>query len=144
RAATGKRRLSVSLLAGAHDPRLLPADARAHPGGGAAAHPGGSRTAAADGALPRPLLHGRRLPVARNQECRPVRPALRHDLVRQRTRLRGDPSRGLPRDRGCEAIDLGPPWRLYAALLVALAVAWLVPPDLLLGLTVVPRFIVAV
>src|SRR5438105_4267108 len=41
-------------------------------------------------------------------------------------------------------IDLGPPWRLYAALLVALAVAWLVPPDLLLGLTVVPRFLVAV
>ena len=41
-------------------------------------------------------------------------------------------------------IELGPPWRLYAALLVALAVAWLVPPDLLLGLTVVPRFIVAI
>ena len=41
-------------------------------------------------------------------------------------------------------IDLGPPWRLYAALLVALAVAWLVPPDLLLSLTVAPRFIVAI
>ncbi len=41
-------------------------------------------------------------------------------------------------------IELGPPWRLYAALLAALAVAWLVPPDLLLGLTVVPRFIVAI
>jgi hypothetical protein len=41
-------------------------------------------------------------------------------------------------------VDLGPPWRLYGALLVALAVAWLVPPDLLLGLTVVPRFIVAI
>src|SRR2546421_864968 len=41
-------------------------------------------------------------------------------------------------------IELGPPWRLYAALLVALAVAWLVPPVLLLGLTVVPRFIVAI
>jgi len=41
-------------------------------------------------------------------------------------------------------IELGPPWRLYAVLLVALAVAWLVPPDLLLSLTVVPRFIVAI
>ncbi len=41
-------------------------------------------------------------------------------------------------------IELGPPWRLYAALLAALFVAWLVPPDLLLGLTVVPRFIVAI
>ena len=41
-------------------------------------------------------------------------------------------------------IELGPSWRLYAGLLVALAVAWLVPPDLLLGLTVVPRFIVAI
>jgi len=41
-------------------------------------------------------------------------------------------------------IELGPPWRLYAGLLAALAVAWLVPPDLLLGLTVVPRFIVAI
>src|SRR5438874_7095958 len=41
-------------------------------------------------------------------------------------------------------IELGPSWRLYAGLLVALVVAWLVPPDLLLGLTVVPRFIVAI
>ena len=41
-------------------------------------------------------------------------------------------------------IELGPPWRLYAALLAALALAWLVPPDLLLSLTVVPRFIVAI
>jgi hypothetical protein len=41
-------------------------------------------------------------------------------------------------------IDLGPPWRLYGVLLVALAIAWLVPADLLLSLTVVPRFIVAI
>jgi SAM-dependent methyltransferase len=41
-------------------------------------------------------------------------------------------------------IDLGPPWRLYLALLVALAVAWLVQPDLLLSLPVVPRFVVAI
>jgi hypothetical protein len=41
-------------------------------------------------------------------------------------------------------IDLGPPWRLYAALLIALAVAWLVQPHLLLSLSVVPRFSVAI
>jgi len=41
-------------------------------------------------------------------------------------------------------IDLGPPWRLYVALLVALGVAWLVQPNLLLSLPVVPRFLVAI
>src|SRR5438445_708855 len=41
-------------------------------------------------------------------------------------------------------IELGPAWQLYVALIAALIVAWLVPPDLLLGLTVVPRFIVAI
>src|SRR2546423_1688196 len=41
-------------------------------------------------------------------------------------------------------VDLGPSWRLYLALLVALAVAWLVQPELLLTLTVVPRFVVAI
>src|SRR5256886_815550 len=41
-------------------------------------------------------------------------------------------------------VDLGPSWRLYLALLVALAVAWLVQPELLLTLAVVPRFVVAI
>jgi SAM-dependent methyltransferase len=41
-------------------------------------------------------------------------------------------------------IDLGPPWRLYLALILALTVAWLVQPDLLLGLAVLPRFVVAI
>lgn len=41
-------------------------------------------------------------------------------------------------------VDLGPSWRLYLALLVALGVAWLVPPDLLLRLPVVPRFVIAI
>jgi Spermine/spermidine synthase domain len=40
-------------------------------------------------------------------------------------------------------IDLGPSWRLYATLLLALAVAWIVQPDLLLRLSLVPRFLVA-
>jgi hypothetical protein len=40
-------------------------------------------------------------------------------------------------------IDLGPSWRLYAILLLALAVAWVVQPDLLLRLSIVPRFLVA-
>src|SRR6202035_5768523 len=41
-------------------------------------------------------------------------------------------------------IDLGPPWRLYVALLAALGVAWLVQPNLLLALPVVPRFVIAI
>src|SRR5437899_1552733 len=41
-------------------------------------------------------------------------------------------------------VDLGPSWRLYAGLLLALAVAWVIQPDLLLRLSVVPRFLVAV
>jgi hypothetical protein len=40
-------------------------------------------------------------------------------------------------------IELGPSWRLYTVLLLALAVAWVVQPDLLLRLSVVPRFMVA-
>ena len=39
--------------------------------------------------------------------------------------------------------DLGPSWRLYAALLLALSGAWLVQPNLLLGFALVPRFLVA-
>jgi len=41
-------------------------------------------------------------------------------------------------------VELGPSWRLYLILLLALAVAWVVQPDLLLKLSVVPRFLVAV
>lgn len=41
-------------------------------------------------------------------------------------------------------IDLGPEWRLYLALLIALGVAWLVQPNLLLSLPVVPRFVIAI
>src|SRR6202035_178155 len=41
-------------------------------------------------------------------------------------------------------IDLGPPWSLYVALLVALGVAWMVQPDLLLGLPLFPRFVIAI
>src|SRR5207245_2054021 len=41
-------------------------------------------------------------------------------------------------------VELGPSWRLYLALLVALGVAWLVQPELLLRLSVVPRFLVAI
>jgi len=41
-------------------------------------------------------------------------------------------------------VELGPSWRLYLALLVALGVAWVVQPELLLRLSVVPRFLVAI
>jgi len=40
-------------------------------------------------------------------------------------------------------IELGPSWRLYVILLLALAVAWVVQPDLLLKLSFPPRFLVA-
>ncbi len=40
-------------------------------------------------------------------------------------------------------LDLGPSWRLYVALLLALGGSWVVQPNLLLGLAVVPRFLVA-
>jgi hypothetical protein len=40
-------------------------------------------------------------------------------------------------------IELGPSWRLYAMLLVALGVAWVVQPGLLLQLSIIPRFLVA-
>jgi len=41
-------------------------------------------------------------------------------------------------------IDLGPAWRLYVALVVALGIAWLVQPNLLLSLPAVPRFVMAI
>src|SRR5438445_9759359 len=41
-------------------------------------------------------------------------------------------------------IELGPAWQLYVALIAALIVAWVVQPDLLLELSFVPRFLVAV
>jgi SAM-dependent methyltransferase len=41
-------------------------------------------------------------------------------------------------------IDLGPAWRLYVALVVALGIAWLVQPNLLLSLPAVPRFVIAI
>ena len=44
--------------------------------------------AEADGALHRPVLHGGRVPAARDQERRAVRPALRHHLGGQRRRVR--------------------------------------------------------
>ena len=41
-------------------------------------------------------------------------------------------------------VELGTSWRLYLALLVALGVAWFVQPELLLRLSAVPRFVVAI
>ena len=41
-------------------------------------------------------------------------------------------------------IELGPSWRLYATLLLALAIAWVIQPDLLLKLSFFPRFLAAV
>ena len=54
-------------------------------------------------ALCRPVLHGGRVPVAGDQERRPVRAALRHHLGGQRGRLRRRAAQRPRRDRG------GPP-----------------------------------
>jgi len=40
-------------------------------------------------------------------------------------------------------LDVGPSWRLYLALMLALGAAWVVQPSLLLSLAVVPRFLFA-
>ena len=105
----------------------------------------GRRPAAADGAVHRPVLHGSRVPAARDQERRAVRPALRHHLGGQRRRVR----------RACcsacwraievaRRVHIARPVLLYPALLAALALAWLVPGDVLLDLSPVPRFVVGV
>ena len=103
------------------------------------------RPAQADGAVHRPVLHGRRVPAARDQERRAVRPALRHDLGGQRRRVHRRAAQRAGGDRGgpAGAHRRGPCW-LYPALLAALALAWVVPGDLLLDLSPVPRFVVGV
>ena len=62
---------------------------RRHAAAVAGRRPRGRRAAAPDAPVRRPVLHGRRLPAPRDEERRPVRPALRHDVVRQRPRLHG-------------------------------------------------------
>ena len=76
----------------------------------ARARAGGGRADQADGALHRPVLHGRRVPAARDQERRAVRPALRHHLGGQRGRVRRRSAQRAGGDRGGPAgAHLAPP-----------------------------------
>ena len=61
---------------------------------------GGRRAAAADAAVHRPVLHGGRVPAARDQERRAVRPALRHHLGGERRRVRRRAAQRAGGDRG--------------------------------------------
>jgi hypothetical protein len=66
------------------DARVLRGDHRPDPAGVAARHPGRRRAGEADDPLHRPVLHGRGVHAARDEERGAVRPAVRHDLVRER------------------------------------------------------------
>ena len=87
-------------LQDAVDPVALPVDPRPDPDRLGARRAPGRRQVRRDARLPRPLLHGRGLPAARDQVRGAVRAAVRHDVVRQRARVRrhlaGDPA---PRSR---------------------------------------------
>ena len=54
------------------------------------------RTGPSHDALRRPVLHGRGLLAARDEERRPIRPAVRNDLARQRIGVRRSARRRLP------------------------------------------------
>ena len=71
------------------DARVLRGDHRADPSGVAAGHPGRRRAGEADDPLHRPVLHGRGVHAARDEERGAVRPAVRHDLVRERAGVPG-------------------------------------------------------
>ncbi len=129
----------------ARHPRLLPPHDGAHPGGIGGAYSRGGRTSWADAALPRPVLHGQRIPAPRDEERRPVRPPVRDDLVRECPRLRGGarigatwPSRSpcgsASRTRRCST----------RVLVAAVLLAMLVPVEWLLGMPFATRFLVAV
>src|SRR4029450_3036308 len=82
------------------------------------------------------VLHGGGVSPLGDEECRPVRVAVRNDMVRERVGLRGHSRHRLGSHRGCQALLLqesGAPLRCALAL----------SPDVLLSLSVVPRFLAA-
>ena len=99
----GLRRPSVPVPAGSFDPELLPLGPRPDPGGVPARGAGGGGAAQQDGSIPGPVLDGSSVPVARDQEHRPVRALVRNDLVRELARVRrrvAECLRGRSRRRG--------------------------------------------
>ena len=89
-------------------------------------------------AVSRPVLHGRGVPAAGDEERRAVRPAVRHDLVRQRLRVRRRAAVGAA-GRGGQQAGAHPAARAGSTppCSAALAVNWLVPGRALLDLPVV-------
>ena len=103
RRRAGHRRPSVRLPGRQLDPLALPGDARPDPAGVDPAGTHGLWAVPKDGRLPRPVLHGRGLHAARDEEHRPVRTAVRHYLVRQRAGDGGCPGGGVRRSGGVAA-----------------------------------------
>ena len=94
------RRSSVRLPGRARDPGVLSRDVARDRARFVRRRATVCRPVRTDAPIRRPLLHGGGVPAARDIERRPVRSALRHDLVRERPRVRGDPGVGVSGDRG--------------------------------------------
>ena len=107
-----------------------------------AAGAGRRRPAAADAPVRRPVLHGRGVPAAGDQERGAVRAAVRHHLVRQRAGLRRRAARGAGGDRDGAARQAA---TAGAALRRRCSPRWCwpgsIPPAALLSLPLVPRFL---
>ena len=104
----GDRRPPVPLPPRAEHPGVLPAGHRLHARPVAHRRAPRRRPVPGDAAVRRPVLHGRRLPAARDEECRAVRAAVRHDVVRQRLRVHRGPAVGAARRRRQQARRVRP------------------------------------
>ncbi len=91
------RRPAVPLLQGRGVPEPVPLGDRGHPAGLGPRPAGARRVVPVDAAVRRPVLHGRGVPAARDQERRHVRAAVRHHLAGQRAGVRRRPRGGAGR-----------------------------------------------
>ena len=96
-----------------------------------------------DAAVRRPLLHGRCLPPARDEEHHDVRAAVRHDVDRECDRVRGGARCRAPRGRDDTPSPNAALPVLYLGIAAALALAYVIPNASLLALSVSPRLIAA-
>ena len=125
-------------------PQHVPVGDRRHPAGLRGHDAGARRAVPDDAALRRPVLHGRRLPAAGDQERRDVRAALRDDLAGQRTGVRRCAGGGPGRGRDERRVRTPPLPVVFLGVAASLALAYVVQPDWLLSLPFVPRLVVAV
>ncbi len=109
RARSGARRPPVPLPAGADAAPVLRGDDRPDPAHDARRGARGGRADPADDAVHRPVLHGRGVPAAGDQERGAVRPAVRHHLVRQRARVPGRAPERAVRGHGVQTRDVQAP-----------------------------------